>query len=443
MKVEYDFPQKLGPLFSPAPYKIIWGGRDGMKSWGMARALLIMGAQHKIRWLCARETQQSIAESVHQLLEEQITAMGLSGCYRVEKSRIIGTIEHGKGMYGQPLEKPGFTEFVFAGLKHNVNQIKSFEALDGVWIEEANNVSKNSWDVVLPTIRKEGSEVWVSFNPELDTDDTYTRWVLNPPPSAVVIRTSYLDNEWLTESSRIKIDHLRRTDPVGFRNIYDGETRSSVEGAIYGDEIQAAMDSGRICSVPRDRSKPVHTFWDLGHGDLNAIWFVQMVDGWYRLIDYQEDNQHTLEWWMIQLQSKGYVYGNHWLPHDGVDAMTHKNLVSATDKSPEMILREAGFTVRLAPKLLVSTRINAGRTIFPQCQFDKNACSEGLSALRRYQWGAVNKNGVTRSEPLHNSASHGADAFQTFAVCAKQPQLKQEKKPAPPPRLAREVAAWT
>lgn len=436
-----QFPRKMAPLFQPAPYKVIWGGRDGLKSWSMAQALLLMGHQHKIRWLCARETQQSIAESVHQLLEELIIKMDFGAFYRVEKARIVGTMLHDTGMYGQKLQHPGYTEFVFAGLKHNVNQIKSFEALDGVWVEEANNVSKNSWEVVLPTIRKEGSEIWVSFNPELDTDDTYTRWVVQPPPGAWVCKTSFRDNLWLSESSRIKLEHTRITDPVGFRTIYEGETRSAVSGAIFADEIEAANSDKRIASFPRDRMRPVDTFWDLGYGDKTAIWFAQYVDGWYRLVDYLEDDGRTIEWYMVQLQQKGYLYGTDWLPHDAVDTIIHKNLAGGDrTRSIEMIMRAAGRNVRVAPKLHVSSRINAGRTVFPQCQFDRDACSDGLSALRRYQWGPVNKNNVTGREPLHNDASHGADAFQTFAVCAKQPKAVAPKKPTGPPRP---VSAWS
>jgi phage terminase large subunit len=435
-----QFPNKLRFLFKPHPYKIVWGGRDGLKSWSMARALLIMGAENKIRWLCARETQQSIAESVHHLLETQISELGLHDFYRVEKARIIGTRPHMTGMYGRPLANPGTSEFVFAGLKHNVNQIKSFEALDGVWVEEAVNVSKNSWDVVLPTIRTEGSEVWVSYNPELITDETHVRWVLNPPPGAVVVKTSYLDNNWLSESSRIKLEHTRKADPEGFRNIYGGEPRSSVVGAIFEKEIQQATEQKRIGLFPRDRMRTVDTFWDLGFGDKTAIWFGQTVDGWYRMVDYLEDDGQTIEHYLTELQSKGYLYGSHWLPHDCVDTIIHQKLASGDkSRSIEMIMRAAGLNVRVAPKLHVTSRINAARTIFPMVQFNQDACQQGLHMLRRYQWGPLNKNNVTGSDPMHNDASHGADAFQTFAVCAKQPKAPEKPKAKPPAP----VSAWT
>ncbi len=438
MTVDAQFPQKLKFLFEPHPYKIVHGGRDGLKSWSFARALLLMGAQYKIRWLCARETMQSISESVHQLLEEQIGQLGLHGAYRVEKARIVGTMRHKTGMYGRPIDEPGYSEFVFAGLRHNVNQIKSFEGLDGVWVEEAANVSKNSWTVVIPTIRKEGSEIWISFNAELVTDDTYQRWVVNPPPGAVVCKTTYRDNKWLTESSQAKIDHMRATDPETFDNVYEGNPTSTVHGAIFGAEIKLAIDEGRVCDVPYNKARPVDTAWDLGFGDLNTIWFLQVYDGWYNFIDYEQGQFLSIADWIVKLQQKSYVYGTDWLPHDGVDTIIHHRLggVGNANMSIEMLMRAAGRKVRLAPKLLVPSRINAGRTIFSRCRFDKTKCQDGLQALSHYAWESAaeaqkreqDRDRPLKRMPLHNWASHGADGFQTAAVAIREPAMKAEEK---------------
>src|SRR5690606_19695553 len=163
-----EFPSKLKPLFQPYRYKVAYGGRGATKSWGFARALLIQGAQRKLRILCTREVQKSIKDSVHSLLSDQIQAMGLGHIYQVLQTEI-------RGVNG--------TEFLFAGLStQTVESIKSYEGVDICWVEEARAVSKRSWSILIPTIRKEGSEIWVSFNPELDTDETYVRFVVNPPP---------------------------------------------------------------------------------------------------------------------------------------------------------------------------------------------------------------------------------------------------------------------
>ena len=422
MRVE--FPGKVQFLFEPHDYKGLYGGRDGIKSWSMARALLIMGAEHRLRWLCARETQQSISESVHFLLKSQIAALGLDDFYRVEKQRIVGTVEHTTGMYGRPIDKPGSSEFVFAGLAHNVDQIKSFEQLDGAWVEEAANVSRNSWEVVLPTVRKEGSEIWFSFNPQLPSDETYQRWVVHPPPGAVVVRTSYLDNAWLSGTSRRKIEALKEADPETFEHIYGGATRNVLAGAIYAAEMMAAEKGGRITRVPYDPSKPVHTFWDLGWADKVSIWFAQAFPFEYRIIDFLDGDHRKFADYLVDLQAKGYVYGTDYLPHDARAGSL------GTGKSIEELARAAGRKVSIVPKLSVADGINAARTVFPLCWFDAEKCAQGLQYLRRYRYGEIQTLGVPTREPLHDESSHAADAFRYLALGMKPPKKDPPKKPA-------------
>lgn len=411
-----DFPEKLEPLFTPMRFKILKGGRGGAKSWGIARALLIQGSASPLRILCGRETMQSMSDSVHQLLKDQIKALDLDG-WHTEKAKIWN--DNG-------------TEITFAGLRHNIHNIKGLEAVDIVWIEEAANVSKNSWDTLIPTVRKEGSEIWISFNPVLESDDTYKRFVLNSRPDSVVIDIGWRDNPWFPNVLRVEREHCQLTDPMGYLHIWEGECRSSVEGAIFGAEMAAAESDGRICSVPYDRTKPVTTIWDLGFGDKTAIWFVQAYDGWYNLIDYLEDNGRTIEWYLIQLQQRGYVYDTDWLPHDGVDTIIHHKMASGDrSRSIESIMRGAGRTVRIVPKLYVSDRINAARTVFPQCRFNRDRCDVGLRALRMYQWGPVTAKGLAPREPLHDDASHGADAFCGLAVAVKQQKAPEKKQLQP------------
>ena len=158
-----QFPSKLEFLFDQHRYKVAYGGRGSSKSWSFARALIIQAANRPLRILCAREIQKSIKQSVHQLLSDQIQALGLGSFFEVLEAEI-------RGMNG--------SSFSFAGLATNtVESIKSFEGVDIVWVEEAQTVSKRSWDILIPTIRKENSEIWISFNPDVDTDDTYQRFV--------------------------------------------------------------------------------------------------------------------------------------------------------------------------------------------------------------------------------------------------------------------------
>jgi phage terminase large subunit len=396
-----QFPEALDFLFEPARYKVAWGGRGAAKSWGFARAALVQGGLRTLRILCARETQRSIADSVQALLGDQVRDLGLDGFYRVQQATILG--------------KNG-SEFIFHGLKHNINNIKSLEGCDVVWVEEAQSVSKDTWEKLIPTIRKPGSEIWITFNPELETDETYARFVVNPPPGAVVRKLTWRDNPWFPDVLRIELEHLRDTDFQAYLHVWEGETKSSVEGAVYGAEIAQVEAENRVTEVPCDRTKPVDTFWDLGFGDETAIWFAQVINGQYRLIDYLSGHGKTIEYYLIQLQQRGYLYGQDWLPHDGVDAIIHARLSGNRSMSIEQLMRAAGRNVRIAPKMLVHEGINAVRTIFPSCYFDRENCTDGLRALKMYQWGQPSASGLVKREPLHDSASHGADAFRTLAV---------------------------
>lgn len=431
--VKAKFPKAFRFLFKPKRFKAPYGGRGGAKSWQIARALLILGSGRKLRILCARETQKSIADSVHTLLSDQIEALGLSAFYVITENAIRG--------------KNG-TEFIFAGLKQNINNLKSYEGCDIVWVEEAATVSKKSWDTLIPTIRKDYrtrgghpkinhvceyvgccSEIWLSFNPELDTDDTYVRFVVNQPKNADVVKVGWRDNPWFPEVLRIEKDHLELVDHESYLHVWEGECRSAVSGAIFAEEMKKAQAESRITQVSYNRNLPVDTVWDLGFGDKTAIWFVQACDGWFNFIDYLEDEGQTIHHYLIQLQNKGYMYGFDYLPHDALDTIIHKNLAADKSRSIEGIMRSAGRNVRMVPKTLKLDQINAARMAFPQCRFDQDKCYEGLRALRMYQWGKAKtidnvqiSVGASKREPQHDDASHGASAFQYACWSVKQPR---------------------
>lgn len=404
-----EFPEKLAFLFEPHPYKTLYGGRDGVKSWSVARALLILGSQKPLRILCARETMDSIRESVHQLLTDQIALLGLDDFYVALQSEIRG--------------KNG-TEFVFAGLrKQTVSSLKSYEAIDICWVEEASVVSRRSLTILLPTIRKPGSEIWFTLNPDLETDAVYQDFIVNPPKGAMVAKTSFRDNNWLSAESREKIETLRERDPDTYHHVYEGGTRSTVEGAIYKAELQAAEKDGRIRAVPYDPMRPVDTFWDLGFADRVAIWVAQRTPFEIKVLRYFEGDHQAIDYYLREMQTWGYIYGTCYLPWDGGT----KSL--GTGKSIEELMRLKGFTVRVNRQMSVADGINAVRTIFPQLYFDASLCADGLQYLRRYQWGPATALGVPRSQPLHDDASHPADALRTLAVGIKEPA--RPYKPSP------------
>ena len=301
-EVNAEFPEKLQFLFQPSRYKVLYGGRGGAKSHSVAKALLIQAATTPLRILCAREFQSSISESVHHLLQSQISLLGLDSFYEVQRDKIAGR---------------NGSEFVFAGLRNNVTKIKSFEGVDRVWVEEAQAVSKSSWETLIPTIRKDGSEIWLTFNPELETDETYQRFVAKPPAGAKVVKVNWDDNPWFPGTLQQEKDELKARDPDAYQNIWEGNCRTTLDGAIYARELRQAQDEGRIRNVPYDALKQVHTFFDLGWADNTTIWFAQSVGPELRLIDYYSNSQMPLQHYIQVLQNKGYIYGIDHLPHDG------------------------------------------------------------------------------------------------------------------------------
>lgn len=386
----------------------MYGGRGGAKSWGVARALLIQGAERPLRILCARELQTSIKESVHHLLESQIDELNLSNNYDVLKSEI-------NGING--------TQFVFAGLKNNAAQIKSFEGVDRVWVEEAQTVSRESWKYLIPTIRKDGSEIWVTFNPELESDETYQRFVIHPPTDSVVRKINWRDNKWFNDVlNQERLDDLRQR-PDEYRNVWEGECMSALQGAIYAKELQKAEDEERIGRVLYDALKPVHTFFDLGWADETSIWFAQTVGSEYRLIDFYTNRQMPIQHYVQVMQSKEYVYGRDWLPHDA----KAKSLQSG--RSIEEIMTSMGRNVVITPNLSLNDGINAARTIFNRCFFDKEKCADGLQALRHYRYEVDKDTKELSRKPLHDWSSHAADAFRYFAISVadESPARRQQK----------------
>ena len=402
-----QFPMKLKCLFDKSRYKVLFGGRGGAKSWGIARALLILGAKDQLRILCAREFMTSMKDSVHKLLSDQIDDLGMSSFYEITQASIRG--------------KNG-TEFSFVGLKNNTANVKSFEGVDICWVEEAQTVSKRSWDILIPTIRKEGSEVWISFNPELETDETYQRFVVHAPNNAIVQKINWSDNPWFPEVLDLERRALKERDIEAYNNVWEGIPRQTVDGAIFAKEVTMAELEGRICNVPYDMSKPVHAVFDLGWADSTAIWFLQFVGQETRLIRYLEDSQQTMSYYMAKLQSFGYVYDTIWLPHDA------KAKSLGTGKSIEEIVRSTGYKVQILDRVPVNDSINAARTIFNKCYFDRQNTEEGLQCLRHYRYDVDPETKMFSAKPLHDEYSHGADAFRYIGLMINEPRKAQPQK---------------
>lgn len=402
--------EKLQPLFSARRYKVMHGGRGGGKSWAVAAVLLAMAADRPLRVLCAREVQKSMKDSVHRLLKDTISRLGLESFFEVLDSEI-------RGING--------SLFLFSGLQsHTVDTIKSFEGVDIVWVEEAHGVSKKSWDVMIPTIRKEGSEIWLTLNPDMETDETYQRFIATPSPDTWVCQINWRDNPWfpsVLEEERQKAKRSMLKDD--YDHIWEGKARKVAAGAIYRHEVEHLYADGRACRVPYDPRLPVHTVWDLGWNDAMTITMVQVGPQDVRLIDYLEDSHRTYEWYVTQLEKRPYRWGTDYLPHDG------KTKNPQTGKNAEMALRELGRRqVYCLAALDVEEGIKAARMLFPRCYFDAMKTARLLECLKRYQRHVSSKTGEAMG-PLHDQYSHGADNFRYIAQSAEHMLRSQQQRP--------------
>lgn len=432
--VDVWFSPKFKPLFTPKRYKVLYGGRGGLKTWGIARALIVLALRRKLRILCAREFQKSIKESVHEVLESQVKRLGLERYFEIQRDtiRVVG-------------DCPGAgSEFVFIGLHLNTSNVKSYEDVDICWVEEAANVSRSSWRDLTPTIRKpdggpfgQGAEIWISFNPELETDETYARFVLKPRSNSIVIKTSWRDNPYFPPDLRAEMEDDKRDNFDTYLHVWEGHCKQTLEGAVYADELRDATVQNRLNRpVPCDRSLGVSTYWDLGRSDHTSIWFVQQVGWEYHIIDFYQSRLKHIDHYLGVMQQRGYIYDAIWLPHDAKAKQLGSKMTieeQAREKYPER--------VRIVPRVAIKDKINAARTVFPNCYFDPDRCAEGLQALRHYTYEVDPQTKAYSDKPLHDENSDAASAFEYFGVASKMPTKRRKLNLAGLPGIGKLLGA--
>lgn len=391
---EAKIPKVFRELFEPKRYKIYYGGRGGAKSWGFADALLVMGTQRPLRILCARELQKSIADSVHKLLSDQIDKLGLDEFYEVQKTTIIGL---------------NGTEFLFNGLKHNAREIKSTEGIDICWVEEAENVSDASWELLIPTIRKENSEIWISFNTKQPTDATYKRFIFNADEDSLIKKVSYRDNPFFPEVLDKERLRLQKSDPKAYEHVWEGEFDTRYSGAVYAKWIADLREKGRISdNVQHDPAYPVSTLWDLGYGDTCVQWFFQEAPNEVLFIDYYQNNMEGVGHYCDMLKSKPYKFKSHYVPQDA-----GKKLMEAGGRSiVEQALKDHGIRMTVIPETTHAHRNAALRKVLPNCWFNETNCAEGLEAVMAYHYEYDEDLQRFKKDPLHDWSSHASTALE-------------------------------
>ncbi len=422
-------PRKLAPLIGRFRYKGAYGGRGGAKSHFFAELLLARCYAAETRAACIREVQNSLKESVRQLLKDKIKKLGIGGFFDVRETEI-------RGRNGSLI--------IFKGMQsYNAENIKSLEGFDIAWVEEAQTLSAHSLKLLRPTIRKEGSEIWFSWNPRHDTDavDKFFRGG-RQMTDGTCIEVNWNDNPWLPEVLRQEKDDDYASDPETAEHVWGGGYEIITEGAYYAKLMHAAEKTGRIGHFPHDPCLPVKTAWDIGVDDYTSIWFFQDNGQQVFVIDYYEVSNEGAEQivkdalpelnpdileassQMIEIgRMQPYLYGCHYLPHD---VKVREWGQGAKQRSLTLIgLGVKPLHVGVATK--PADRINAVRKLLPICHFNNtNRVQVGMARLRRYarKW---NDSMQTYTTPLHDINSHGSDAFGEFAINCGITQ----RKPAP------------
>jgi phage terminase large subunit len=362
-----------------------------------------------MRALCCREIQKSLKESAKRLIELKIEAHGLGSLFDVQEAQI---------------KTPGGGLIAFAGLQdHTAESIKSYEGFDIAWVEEAQTVSPRSLNLLRPTIRAGGSELWFSWNPRHRTDpvDQMFRGV-ELPTDAAIVNVNWDQNEWFpAELEQERLDCLRM-QPDQYDHIWEGGYISVSEGAYFAAQLAAAKAEKRIGHVAPDPLMEYRAFWDIGTRDATAIWIAQFVGREIRVLNYYEAVGQPLAAHLGWLRDNGYGNALCVLPHDGekADHLT-------ADKFADHI-QAAGFrtqTVKNQGKGAAMKRVEAARRLFPSIWFNDETTDGGRAALGWYHEKRDESRNIGLG-PEHDWSSHGADAFGLMCVAYEEPQKKIE-----------------
>jgi phage terminase large subunit len=417
---EILIPKAFQGLFEPGWRDFAaFGGRGGAKSHSVAGALVILAAQTPLRIVCAREIQGTLRDSVKKLVEDKIEAFGLG--------------DHFDPLALETRGRNGSC-FTYKGLWRNPDAIKSLEGADIFWGEEANRFSARSIRLVRPTMRKPGSRMIWTWNPEFDFDpvDRMFRGPAGPPPAStqyprgsLVRQVSFADNPWFADSPlQAEMAHDYAANPSLAAHVWGGDYVSAIDGAYYAAQLNAARAEGRIGFVAADPVLRMRAFWDLGHRDATAIWIAQFVGREIRVLDYVEGRGQLMAWYIEQLRAKGYAGALCVLPHDGA-ATTLISKGSAREQ-----LEDAGFGVDVIANQgrgAALQRIEAARRLFPAIWINEDTTRAGVKALAAYHERRDENRNIGLG-PLHDWASDPADAFGLMCVAYEQPTAGAPKR---------------
>lgn len=416
--LQIRIPDKLVDVFTgEAMYRGAHGGRGSAKTRTfakMAAARGVMFAEAGVTGVvvCGREFMNSLAESSFAEVKAAIAEEPwLTSKYEVGESFIR--------------TRDGRVEFAFIGLRRSLFSLKSKARILILWVDEAEQVSESAWSIADPTVREEGSEIWVTWNPQRKKSATHKRFRDDPPPHSKIIKMNWRDNPWFPKTLDIKRKADLEKRPDQYEHVWEGDFVSAIEGAYFARLLIEAREQRRITRVSFDPLMRVKVFCDLGgtgaKADAFAMWPAQFIDREIRVRDYYEAQGQSIGAHIQYLHSKGYKpeRADIYLPHDGE---TNDRVV---DVSFESAFRAAGYDVTVIPnqgKGAAKMRVEAGRRRFSSIWFDEETTEDGRDALGWYHEKKSDDEREALMGPEHDWSSHGADAFGLMCVAYEPPR---------------------
>lgn len=412
--IDLQIPEQYKELFQPSKkwrHIVYKGGRSSGKSTQIAISRLVKGSHTKLRGLCTREIQNSIQESVYKLLCDQIDKMGLNDWQKFN-DRLVN-------------RRTG-SEIFFKGLHNNIQSIKSIEGIDWCWVEEAQSVSAESINTLIPTIRKEGSELIWSYNP-LTEHDAVQELIVDKADERTYVRhinsdevEQLLSPEIIAEREKMKVDN-----PDMYAHVWLGQPLTSKTGTVFGKQIAQAEIDGRIGSVPYDASAGTYTAIDLGIGDSTAIWWFQLIGQEIHFIDHYESSGEELGHYISVIKNKPYNYTTHYLPHDAKQrelqtGLTRVEFFENNGIHNIEVLRPTNFTLGQDDINMIA------RPKFSKVWIDRDKCARGLQCLRAYHYEYDEKNKLLKDKPEHDWSSHSSSAFIYALMAAEESTEAQQ-----------------
>ncbi len=395
-ELDINMPKQFEALFNSYYRHIVYyGGRGGAKSYNICLFLLLKMMERNCLILCVREVQNSIDDSVHQLMQNIINEYHFPN-FEITKKNIYN-------------KKTG-AKVIYKGLKYETaDSLKSIPDVDYAFVEEAQCVSKRSIEILTPTIRKEGSQIIWAFNPDTPNDPVMTEIVNKADDKTFVCKINSEDvEEFLSDTVIADREKMKREDYAQYLHVWMGEPRTQAQGSIYAEYIGRATEEGRINShVAYDSGAPVFTAWDLGISDTTAIIFAQKIGDEIHLIDYYEDSGRALSDYIGEVKQKQYAYETYFLPHDA------RARELQTGKSREDFFRDMGvYNTTVLKAGNVEDGINAVRNAMNRVWINSDKCERLIKCLKGYHYEWDEKNQMLHKKPRHDWTSHACDAMR-------------------------------